>query len=92
LNGVFTNLSPLGSYGAIWDLGKPKNLLSKIPEEVTDEGRLLDKRSLVRLTRVNRTVGSREIVFLTMFFTTLSTISFLLTVLVYEAFGLFRYG
>jgi hypothetical protein len=92
LNGIFTNLSLLDSYRAIWDLGKPKNLLSKIPGEVTDEGRLLDKGSLVRLARVNRTVGSREIAFLTMFFTALSTVSFLLTVLVYEAFGLFRYG
>jgi hypothetical protein len=92
LNGVFTNLSLLGSYRAVWDLGKLKNLLSKIPGEVADKGRLLDKRSLVRLARVNGTVGSREIVSLTMFFIALSTVSFLFTILVYEALSLLRYG
>jgi hypothetical protein len=92
LNGVFANLSLLGSYGVIWDLGKPKNLLSKIPGEVTDEGQLLDKGSLVGLARVNGTVRSREIAFLAIFFTALSTVSFLLTALVYEALSLLRYS
>jgi hypothetical protein len=92
LNGVFANLGLLGSYGAIWDLGKSKNLLSKIPGEVTDKGQLLDKGSLVRLAGVNGTVGSKKTAFLTMFFTAFSTVSFLLTTLVYKALSLLRYS
>jgi hypothetical protein len=57
-----------------------------------DEGQLLDKGSLVRPAGVNRTVRSREIASLVIFFTAFSTVSFLLTTLVYKAFSLLRYG